>query len=62
MSKSGRWAVIIVAAVIIIAVVVGLRKPEEEIAEVPVESLKAAMVTDVEGWETESFNDAAQRT
>ena len=62
MSKSSKWAVIIVAAVIIIAVVVGLRKPaEEEIAEVPAETLKAAMVTDVGGLGDESFNDAAYK-
>jgi basic membrane lipoprotein Med (substrate-binding protein (PBP1-ABC) superfamily) len=61
MSKSSKWAVIIVAVVIIIAVAVGLRKPKEEIAEVPPESLKAAMVTDVGGLGDESFNDAAYK-
>jgi basic membrane protein A len=61
MSKSTKWAVIIVAVVIIIAVAVGLRKPKEEIAEVPPEVLKAAMVTDVGGLGDESFNDAAYK-
>ncbi|MGB4286074.1 MAG: BMP family ABC transporter substrate-binding protein [Bacillota bacterium] len=62
MSRSTRWAVIVVAIVVIIAVALSLRKPQEEIAEVPQEvKLKAAMVTDVGGLGDESFNDAAYK-